>query len=167
MMKARIDRLVAIAVVALGFASGAGAQELAGSFDQLRVLVKTGDTIRVTDDAGHETAGKLMDLTPESLALLVNGHRRDFRDNDVDVVRQRRQDSLANGALWGFGVGAGLGLLAAASWCEYECNPGLVALVTTLYGGVGAGVGVGIDAMIVRNQVIYARRKSLSASVRF
>ena len=54
-------------------ASTAAAQELAGSFDQLRVLVKPGDTIRVTDGAGQEARGTIAALTSTSLELLVAG----------------------------------------------------------------------------------------------
>ena len=76
-------------------------QELAGSFDQLRVLVKAGDTVRVTDSAGEEVRGTLTDLSSSSLALRVGGTRRTFLETDITAIHQRRNDSLANGAKWG------------------------------------------------------------------
>jgi hypothetical protein len=85
-----------------------GAQELAGSFDQLRVLVKPGDTVRVTDSRGQEVRGSIANLSPSSLALQAGEGRRTFLETDIAAIHQRRNDSLANGAKWGFAVGAGL-----------------------------------------------------------
>jgi hypothetical protein len=144
----------------------ADAQEVAGSFDQLRVLVKPGDTITVTDDAGRETTGRIGELSSSSLALLVGDQRRDLQASDINTIRQRRSDPLANGAKWGFGIGASLGLLAGlAVLNEYDNgdSAAFVVFASLLYGGIGAGVGVGIDAMIAGNQVIYARRSASAA----
>jgi hypothetical protein len=54
-----------------GTATAADAQEIAGSFDQLRVLVKPGDTVTLTDSTGNETRGKILTLSSTSLALSV------------------------------------------------------------------------------------------------
>jgi hypothetical protein len=115
-------------------------QEVAGSFEQLRVLVKAGDKVRVTDATGRETTGKIADLSPTALALLVDGQRR-------EILEQV-----------GFGIGAGLGLLFASQVAsEYdEVGVGEVAAISLLYGALGTAVGVGIDALISREQVIYA-----------
>ena len=147
-------------------ASPAAAQELAGSFDQLRVLVKPGDTIRVTDDAGQEARGTIAALTSTSLELLVAGSRRNFLESDVRTIRHRRSDPLGNGAKWGFGIGAALGLLGGlAVASEYEDAAAAVPLVALLYGGLGAGIGVGIDAMISSDQVIFSKTTTTSAQV--
>jgi hypothetical protein len=84
-------------------ASPAAAQELAGSFDQLRVLLKPGDTIRVTDGAGQEARGTIAALTSTSPELLVGGNRRNFLESDVRTIRHRRSDPLGNGA-WPFSM---------------------------------------------------------------
>ena len=143
------------------------AQEVAGSFDQLRVLVKAGDKITVSDDAGRETTGRVAELSSSSLALIAEGQRHDLRAEQVNTIRQRRSDSLANGAKWGFGIGAGLGLLAGiAIASEYDDEDGaFIAVATLLYGGLGAGVGVGVDAMISSNQIIYARRTAATGRI--
>jgi len=139
-------------------ATPAQAQELAVSFGQLRVLVKPGDTVTVRDRAGQEVRGAVAELSSSSLALVVAGSRRSFLESDIDVIRQRRPDSLANGAKWGFSVGAGLGFLAGLALAA-EYNDGGAALIPLLalaYGGMGAGAGVGIDAMMSSNRVVYA-----------
>jgi hypothetical protein len=144
----------------------ARAQELAGSFDQLRVLVKPGDTVRVTDSTGQEARGTIATLSSTSLELLVEGNRRSFLETDVQTIRQRRSDPLGNGAKWGFGIGAALGLfggLALAS--EYDNAAAAVPLMALFYGGLGAGIGVGIDAMISSDQVIFSRTTATSAQV--
>ncbi|RPH59484.1 MAG: hypothetical protein EHM89_10605 [Acidobacteria bacterium] len=137
------------------------AQTLAGSFEQLQVLVKPGDTISVTDNTGREVTGKVASLSPSSLALLVEGVRRDLPENEVRKVRQDRQDSLANGAKWGLGIGAGLGLAAGVAIASGDGNASaLIPILALVYGGVGAGVGAGLDALVLGNQVIYFKPAS-------
>jgi len=141
------------------------AQELAGSFDQLRVLVKAGDTIRVTDRTGREVRGSVIDVSASSLALATGGSRRTFLESDVTSIRQRRPDSLSNGAKWGFAVGAGLGLLAGITIAsEYEGSSGtaLIPMLALVYGGIGAGAGAGIDALHSSEHVIFAWRGKAS-----
>jgi hypothetical protein len=146
------------------FANASGAQQLAASFGQLRVLVKPGDKVSVTDRTGREVQGAVAELSSSSLAILVEGSRRSFLESDIDAISQRRPDSLANGAKWGFAVGAGLGVLAGiALTTEYnEAGAALIPLLGLAYGGMGAGAGVGIDALMSSNRMIYARGDSAS-----
>ena len=134
------------------------AQELANSFDQLLVLAKPGDTVSVTDGTGRETRGTIAALSSSSLELLVAGNRRSFLESETRTIRQRQSDPLKNGALWGLGIGAGLGLL---SFVSTEDSPGLSAgegvAATLMMGGFGTAVGVGVDAIFRSNEVIYSR----------
>jgi hypothetical protein len=144
------------------------AQELAGSLNQLRVLVKPGDTVTITDASGREIRGTIAELSSASLELLVEGSRRPFLESDIKMIRQRRPDSLSNGAKWGFGIGAGLGLIATASVDELEGTgekAAWIVLGTLVYGGIGAGVGVGLDAMISSDQVIYSQATGSASHV--
>jgi hypothetical protein len=161
MLKLRTQGLAILLVLVPLVIGNADAQEIAGTFDQLRVLVKAGDKVRVVDDAGRETAGTIAELSPASLGLLVRGQRRDLTAAEINTITQRRSDSLANGAKWGFGVGAGLGLLAGLALAsEYDegDDSALVFFGALIYGGIGAGIGAGVDALISTRQVIYARR---------
>jgi hypothetical protein len=153
--------------LALGFlmvaaASVADAQGIASSYEQLRLLVRPGDTVSIVDVNGQEATGKILDLASSSLALQVKGARVEVLERDVRTIRQRRGDSLGNGALWGLGTGASIGFLAGSQFG----SAGFGAIVAMFYGGIGAGVGVGIDAMITGRQVIYARPGVSSARVR-
>lgn len=84
----------------------AAAQGVAGSFEQLQVLVKPGDTVTVTDATGRETRGKIAELTGSTLALLAGGTRLELRESDVMTIKQLYSDSLADGAIWGAVGGA-------------------------------------------------------------
>ena len=85
------------------------AAQTASSFEQLAVLVESGDRITVTDSAGRERTGRIIDLTPTALGLLTDGARHDFREAHVDTISQVRQDTLRNGAWFGLAVGAAIG----------------------------------------------------------
>jgi ABC-type Fe3+-hydroxamate transport system substrate-binding protein len=160
-------RCMAIVVLLTVAAPMAEAQTLASSFEQLQVLVKSGDTVSVTDSAGREMSGRITSLSPSSLVLLVDGVQRDLSESEVGMVRQRRQDSLGNGAKWGLGIGAGLGLAAGlAIASEYsEARGAYIPILALVYGGIGAGVGAGMDALILSNQVIYFKPPRSSARV--
>jgi hypothetical protein len=138
-------------------AAPSDAQEItAKSFDQMRMLVKLGDTVTVTETAGDMTTGRLAELTPSSLGLLVHDQQRNLRETDVVVITRHTHANLATGARWGFGVGAVLGLvggLAVSSECR-SCA-GFVPVMTAIYGGMGAGIGVGIAAMTPARPVIF------------
>jgi hypothetical protein len=164
----------ALVLVALcGWPTSTYAQVDAGvatSFDQLALLVRPGNTITLTDASGSEVYGRIEALSSSALSLAFDGTRRDFLETDVTVIRQRRGDSLANGAKWGFGIGVGLFALAIAG-CD-ECRPtsateyALTAFAGGLYGAMGAGIGVGIDALERGEHTVY-RRPALNVSFRF
>jgi len=163
-MQSSIARVLFFGLLAAAPSTAASAQELAGSFDQLRVLVKSGDTVRVTDSSGQEARGKVFDVSSSSLAIVTEGQQRVFLERDVAAIRQRRSDSVGNGAKWGLAVGAGLGSLAGIMIVS-EYGDGALAVIPVfalLYGGLGAGVGAGVDAMHSSDQVIYARRAAPS-----
>ena len=138
---------IALAAISLLLAFAlAAAQEPVRSFDQLNTRLTPGDTIWVTDAQGREIKGKVQSLAPEAITLKGDGPRT-IAAGDVRIISERRRDSLANGALIGLavgGVGIGVACLASAEgpdqdWC-------LVAAL--VYGSIGAGIGVGIDALI-------------------
>jgi len=133
----------------------ARAQE-ARSFEQLQILVKPGDRIFVTDATGNVTVGRVAGLSKTSLSLTTKTSTKDWTESDVFKIKQWRHDSLKNGALIGTGVGLGLGIVGAAFWCSEwgDCGGEAVAGVA-VYAGLGAGVGVGIDALIPSKQTVY------------
>ena len=162
-MKAQKSLALIVAALLLG-AGRSYAQGVASSFEQLQVFVKAGDTISVRDATGTETTGTIKSLSSSSLVLMTSGSQRELKEADVATILQRRGDSLKNGALWGFGVGLAVGAAALVAMCtDGPCDAAL-ALVLPVYGGLGTGIGVGVDAMKTGLQTIYQRRVG-SASV--
>jgi hypothetical protein len=143
--------------------AAAAAQGIATTFQELRLLVRQGDTVTVTDVNGQEVSGKITNLSASSLALTANNHAWEWREVEVATIKQRRGDSLANGALIGLGIGAGLTAIGFAVWVNSETYGGQASAgeavgVTALYGGLGAAIGIGVDALITRRQVVFEKR---------
>ena len=136
------------------------AQDVASSFDQLTVLVKPGDKISVVDVTGRKAEGRIGTLSRDALTLVTEGVPRRLGEGDVAQIRQRRNDSLKNGAIIGAVAGAAYFVTAAA--LLHDSDGGDVIVGTAIAGGVlfagmGAAAGVGIDALIARRQVIYQK----------
>jgi hypothetical protein len=146
--------IVLAAVSLLLAVASAAAQEPVRDFSQLNTRLRPGDTIWVTDAQGREVKGQILSLAPDQLTL--EGGARTFAGPDVKAISVRRGDSLRNGALIGMGVGGGLvavGCLAAGeegdgAWCVAGA---------LIYAGIGAGIGVGIDALIPGKKIVAYR----------
>ena len=149
------------------------AQGVASSFDQLGVLVKTGDKISVVDVTGREAEGRIGKLSRETLTLVTEAGPRQFGEVEVATVRQRRGDSLKNGAIIGAVAATGYFLTMAALLGDSDGGDVIIGTAVAggvLFVGMGAAAGVGIDALITRRQVIYqkpAGKNSVSVSPLF
>ena len=153
-----MTRIALVLVATIASASLAEAQTVE-SFDRLALLVNQGDRIAVTNRAGQELQGQLIDLSPTALSLQIDDARHNLDETDVAVVRRRHRDSLQNGAVIGFISGAVVaGILMADE--NMSCCRATYVLVTSLFGAAGAGIGVGFDAGYVASQVIYTARRS-------
>lgn len=168
-----------VLVLIVGAAPGlARAQTPATSFDELRLRLKNGQTVVVTDTSGQRIKGKVRELSgsPPALAVLTPAPRT-FVEGSIAEIRTT--DSLLTGALVGGGIGAGLAL-----W-DYLIDPsepgnGVIFGVAI---GVGTAVGAGIDALIDGRRLLYRagpqertvtiapiaarNRKGVQVSVRF
>ena len=148
-------RLFLFVIALLCLTASAMAQEPVRSFDQLNTRLKPGDTIWITDAQGREVKGKIVDLAPGAVTVKADASRT-YGPADVNLIHERRPDSLKNGALIGLGVGGGLalGLCLAAEPIEGD---GACVLAAGIYGGVGAAIGVGIDALIPGKKIVAYR----------
>jgi hypothetical protein len=152
----------------------AEAQEVASTLEQLAVLVKPGDTIRVVDVTGRETNGRIGRLSPDVLILDTPAGLQQLGEADVATISQRRGDSLTNGAIIGGVAGAAYFGTMMAIFSQYN-DGGDVIVPTAIMGGalmvgLGAAAGVGIDALISGRQVIYRKapgRTSVGVSPMF
>ena len=132
------------------------AQEVAGSFEQLRSSVRVGDKVTVTDVMGREMQGTIAELSSSSLALVVGKTRTEFFEADLESVSRR--DSRWNGTLWGLAVGAVVGAAFEKSFVdEYGRDDIGYGSAVVPFAGIGAGIGFAVDAMIKGRRVVYSR----------
>ena len=155
----------AICLVLCAGGTPAEAQGVASSFEQLGVLVKPGDKITVVDVTGRETQGRIGKVSRDTLTLATAAGPRELGELDVGEIRQRRGDSLKNGAIIGAVAGTAYFLTAVA--LLGDSDGGDVIIGTAVAGGVlfasmGAAAGAGIDALITRKQVIYRKSSHVS-----
>ena len=161
------NRLLAACVALLLGATAARAQDLtAGSFDQLRLIARLGDTVTVTDPSGATRTGKLASLSPSELTLIVGHSRRDFIEDEVRTITRHGHGDLAKGARWGFAIGGGIGLLSGLSLASdcYSCGTWAAVFAAT-YASLGAGLGVGVAAITPTRSVIYSRPEGVRRRV--
>jgi hypothetical protein len=116
----------------------------------------------VTDAQGREVKGRILSLSTDALTL-EGGRPRSFGAPDVSAIQVRRNDSLANGALIGLGVGSGLTLVACLADTEAR-EAGWCVAAAAVYGGIGAGIGVGIDALIPGKKILAYRAPAPSGA---
>lgn len=136
--------------------------------EAIRGRVTEGQKVRITDDQGREWHGRIGSLAPDKLTLVTKDRQQ--RDLPYGTILRidRPHDSLANGALIGLASGAALGLLAVVAEDADDCDPagfldcgdpGAAAYVAAplVIGGLGAAVGVGIDALIRKDPNLFQR----------
>ena len=146
----------------------ANAQVVATSFEELRSLVKSGDTIYVTEANGKKTRARLGELTQSSLEILVRKTAPDGREtfvpqsrlaeSDIRQIQIERGDSVLNGTLIGLAVVGGPWLLAcnpATDWCYYNDGANLYRGIALITSGIAAGIGALIDAGIRERVLVY------------
>ncbi len=160
-----IKALLALPILLVLLPASAAAQGIAGSLHELRLLVRPGETITVIDPSGNEVKGRIESLSSSQLVLATPSGPRSWGDRDVLSIRQRRSDSLANGAWIGLGTGAAIGVAGALAIRETGADDA-VFWVGAFYGGIGAGIGAGIDALVRSEYVIFQRAAAPPVAVR-
>jgi hypothetical protein len=114
-------------------------------------------------DAGSAPIkGRLLDITPETLALLVDGQRVEIPMHTVKVVSVGG-DSVKDGAAIGAVV---MGTLCALTVCRFSENPGQFVTVLVFEAGLGALIGAGIDAMHSSPTIVYRKQAAGTPALR-
>ena len=147
-------RFLAMTVLVAVMGAHADAQELASDLNQLRVLVKAGDSLTVTDTGGQRTQGRLVQLDASAIVLeLPNKQRQQFDGAMVDTVEGRRGDSLKNGALMGLISGGALGIWAGISDANYyEENLGPEVIVAPVLPARPSDTGCSWEGSVQRSE---------------
>lgn len=128
---------------------------------------QAGEDVIVTHaGSGQQLRGRIVELSPTSLAILVQGSRVEVPVTDVLRI-DARTDSVKNGAIIGAIVMGGLGLLACA-----DVDDGAICAALAVESiGLGAFVGAGIDALHKGRTPIYIKPAksgaALGAKIRF
>lgn len=157
--------LCALALLAV---AGCAAKAPARSFSALQQRLKPDSTVFVTDNAGSETKGTVVNVSPSALILEVDGVERRMEQQSVRQV-QSYGDSVWNGFLIGMAVGTSFALISDPRYepcpdnAQMRCGNPQVGQ-RTLGVGVMAGVGVGIDALIRRRHQVYLAAGQSSGS---
>jgi hypothetical protein len=77
-------------------------------------------------------------------------------ESQTTPARSSGRDSLLNGTLIGFAAGAGFGIAFAHGFSDHR-NAGDYSSGALIVGGLGAAVGLGIDALFERDSRVFAR----------
>ena len=152
--------LVALPIALVLLASSPGSAQSLQSFQDLALRVNLDDRLRVEDQSGARTTGRLTRLTGDEMTIETDAGEKRFTSATVRKVAVRGY-SLGKSALIGavvFPV-----LLAAAPACRSNPDCILVAAAP-----IGAGVGLAVGALIPRMAtVVRAQEKRASLSPEF
>lgn len=143
----------------------------ASDADAVRQRVKEGQKVRVTDDQGREWQGRIETFAPDNLVLRTKDRQRHDVPYSTIIRIDRPHDTLANGALIGFVSGAAYGLVAVVVDANGDCEPegffgcgdptaAAYVVIPPVLGAIGAGIGVGIDALVHRDPTLFRRGDS-------
>jgi len=153
-----------LAMLVLFSAATASAQTAAPARPDLGDLLSPGMTVWITDASGQEQRARIIGVSGDAVTTSADGVSRRLATNDIRRVEVRQSDSLLNGALIGAGVAIASGLFLCTTtepWqnCRDDVGPML------LFGAIGAGAGIGIDALIRGRRTIYAAHRGASVRV--
>lgn len=154
----KVTRIVAALAVVIGCAADSRAQGENETRDSIQRVAKAGDRLTVTTATGTAVRGRLVSADVKELVLRTSDGERALAYAEIDEVR-RRKNGIAAGAALGLLTGAALGLFVAAVVDDDASAMEVVAVTSA----VGAGVGIGVDALISRNRTIYKRSAARQA----
>jgi hypothetical protein len=127
-------------------ASGAHASLL----EDLALRVNLDDQLRVEDQSGVRTTGRLTRLTADEITVHTDAGEKQFTRETIRQVAVRHQP-LRMAVLIGAGAGAATGAVAACTGPEREeC-----ADAPIIAGAFGAGLGLAVGALIHKTTIVY------------
>jgi hypothetical protein len=147
-----IVSLFALTVVAPCRASA----QVLQSFEDLALRINLGDELRVEDQLGVRTRGRLIRLSGDGIWIQTDLGEKHFTSDAVRGVA-RRGHSLPKGALIGAAVVAVLGAVAT---CSHEDGANCVIVGALRAAPVGVGAGMAVGALIPRMETVYRALES-------
>ena len=118
----------------------------------------SGRTVWITDSSGREERMRIIGVSGNVVTAMVGEDTRQLSTTDIVRVRVRHSDSVLNGALIGAGAAVAAGLYlcnVTEPWenCRDDFGP------MFRIGALGAGIGIGVDALIRGRTTIYERER--------
>ena len=154
--------LLLLFILATG--SELSAQTAAVTHPTLEGVVSPGMTVWITESNGGERKARIISVAGDVITASADGSTRSFQIGEVSRIRARHFDSVLNGALIGAGAAVASGLLLCTAMEPWEnCRDDVGPMF--LIGGIGAGIGIGVDALIHGRKTIYEAPRA-SARVR-
>ena len=121
------------------------------SFDELALRVNLADHLRIEDQSGAKTTGRLSRLTRDEITIQTDVGEKRFTSVSVREVAMRGH-SLRKSALIGTGVFAVLGALAV---CSHEGGGDCIIVGALGAAPIGAGVGLTLGALVSSMRTVY------------
>jgi hypothetical protein len=145
---------LALSIVFFASAGSAVSAQTPGATPNLETTLAPGSTVWITDSAGREEKTRVVGVSGDIVTTTAGDDIRRLRTSEVMRVRVRRSDSLINGALIGAGAAVGSGLFLCRLTEPWEnCRDDVAPMFRI--GALGAGIGIGIDALIRGRRTIY------------
>ena len=126
------------------------------SFADLALRVNLDDRLRVDDQSGIGTVGRLTRLTADEIAIQTDAGEKRFTKEAVRGVAVHGH-SFRSGALIGAAVFAAVGALAV---CVHEGDGSCVIIGSLGAAPIGAGIGLIAGALVPRTRTIYRAPES-------
>jgi hypothetical protein len=153
-----LKRIALLILLSVSTGSAVSAQTPQGVNPKLETMLIPRMTVWITDSSGREEKTRVVAVSGDIVTAAVDGDIRRLRTTDVMRVKVRHSDSVLNGALLGAGaaVSSGLALCRLTeTWANCRDDVGPMLRI----GAIGAGVGIGIDALIRGRRTIYDTTK--------
>jgi hypothetical protein len=148
--------LALLPLLLLSMCSAVSAQTTQTGGTILRDALMPGMTVWITDSSGREQQTRILSVSSDVVTTMDGGEVRYIRPADITLIRARHSDSVINGALIGAGAAIAAGLFMCTRTEPWEnCRDDVGPIVRI--GAIGAGIGVGIDALIRGRRTIYER----------
>jgi hypothetical protein len=146
-------RLFLVAFFAAACASAVSAQTAQPAQPDGQSALTPGMTVWITESGGREQKARVVAVSGDAVTTAAGEERRTVPWTDIARVRARRSDSVLNGALIGAGAAVASGLFYCRMMEPWDiCNdPGPLFRI----GAIGAGIGIGVDALIRGRTTIY------------
>jgi hypothetical protein len=158
------DTWPSLAMLVLFSATTTVAQTAESARPDLGNLLTPGMTVWITDSNGQEQRARIVGVSGDAVMTSADGVSRRLMANDIRRVEIRQSDSLLNGALIGAGAAIASGLFLCTRtepWANCRDDVGPMLRI----GAIGAGAGIGIDALIRGRRTIYGPDRGSSVRV--